>query len=173
MRYAREALKKLCPLHASHRGETFVADANRFAENLKPTDIVFIDPPYSAVQYSRFYHVLETIARGNCGDVKGVGRYPPISERPSSRYSRKSESARAIEDLFRVLSANGCTVVLTFSQAECSNRLSGDKLEETACLLFHVNRRSVRSRFSTLGGNKVNRSAREISNELMLLLKSK
>ena len=173
MHYAQGALKKLCPLHASHRGETFVADANRFAENLKPTDIVFIDPPYSAVQYSRFYHVLETIARGTCSDVKGVGRYPPLSERPNSCYSRKSESAAAIEDLFRVLSANGCTVVLTFPQAECSNGLSGDKLEETARLFFHVKRRSVRSRFSTLGGNKVNRSARETSNELMLLLKSK
>lgn len=62
VRYAQGALKKICPLHASHRGKTFVADANCFAENLKPTDIVFIDPPYSAVQYSRFYHVLETIA---------------------------------------------------------------------------------------------------------------
>lgn len=171
--YAQEALKELCPLHAVRHGQTIVGDANQIAKRLNPSDIVFVDPPYSAVQYSRFYHVLETIVRGTCRDVEGVGRYPPPHERPNSCYSRKGGSATAIENLLRTLSANGCTVVLTFPKAECSNGLSGDGIEETAHRFFHVTSKSVESRFSTLGGNTINRRAREVSDELMLVLKSK
>lgn len=171
--YAREALKELCLLYALKRGNAFVADANQIAKTLRPDDVVFVDPPYSAVQYSRFYHVLETIARGTCDDVEGVGRYPPPKERPNSYYSRKGDSVRALQDLLGILATNGCTVVLTFPQSECSNGLSGERLEEMAHQLFDVKRRSVETRFSTLGGNKTNRTPRKISNELMLVLKKK
>lgn len=171
--YAQEALKELCPLHAVQHGQTIVGDANQVAKRLTPSDIVFVDPPYSAVQYSRFYHVLETIVRGTCSDVEGVGRYPPPDERPNSCYSRKGGSATAIENLLRTLSANGCTVVLTFPKEECSNGLSGDGIEETARRFFRVKSKSVESRFSTLGGNTINRTAREVSDELMLVLRSK
>ena len=102
-RYARTALKKLCPLHATKPGNAIVADANQVAKELDSKDVVFVDPPYSAVQYSRFYHVLETIARGACSKVEGVGRYPPPEERPNSCYSKKSISAQTIEDLLRTL----------------------------------------------------------------------
>ena len=119
--YARKALSDLCPRHAVRRGQALVCDANEMAKQLGSNDVVFVDPPYSAVQYSRFYHVLETIARGACGEVEGVGRYPPYEERPNSRYSRKGTSTQAIYELLSTLAENECTVVLTFPQAECSN----------------------------------------------------
>lgn len=168
--YARKALADLCPQHAARRGSAFVSDANEMAKQLRGNDVVFVDPPYSAVQYSRFYHVLETIARGDCGKVGGVGRYPPYGERPNSRYSRKGTSMQAIYELLSTLAENECTVILTFPQAKCSNGLSGEELEQLASQLFHVKRKSVRTRFSTLGGNKMNRTARKTSNELMLVL---
>lgn len=171
--YAREALKEVCPLHAIEPGDAIVADANQMAKSLKHDDIVFVDPPYSAVQYSRFYHVLETIARGTCDRVEGVGRYPQPKERPNSCYSRKTGSVQAIGDLLRILAANGSTVVLTFPKTECSNGLSGDGLEKMAQQLFHVTRRSVKTNFSSLGGNTMNRTARKVSEELMLVLKSR
>ena len=171
--YARKALEELGGLHAAVRGKAIVSDANKIAPKLKSHDVAFVDPPYSAVQYSRFYHVLETIARGTCSEVEGVGRYPPPSERPISLYSKKGTSEQAINDLLHSLAANGCTVVLTFPKAECSNGLSGERLEEMAHELFDVKRRSVRTRFSTLGGNLVNRKARNVSHELMLVLRSK
>ena len=171
--YAREALKELCPLYAFKLGDAIVADANQMAKTLRSDDVVFVDPPYSAVQYSRFYHVLETIARGTCGEVEGVGRYPPPKERPNSYYSRKGASVQTLQDLLRILATNGCTVILTFPQTECSNGISGERLEEMALQLFDVKRRSVETRFSTLGGNKTNRTPQRISNELMLVLKKK
>ena len=171
--YARKALKELCPLYAFKLGNAIVADANQIAKTLRSDDVVFIDPPYSAVQYSRFYHVLETIARGTCGAVEGVGRYPPPKERPNSFYSRKSASVQTLQDLLRILANIGCTVILTFPQTECSNGISGKRLEKMALQLFDVKRRSVETRFSTLGGNKTNRTPQRISNELMLVLKKK
>ena len=169
--YVREALKKLCPLHASKRGRAIVKDANLMAGSLKMDDVVFVDPPYSSVQYSRFYHVLETIARGTCNQVEGIGRYPPYDERPNSDYSRKGASLQAITELLRTLATKKCTVILTFPKGECSNGLSGERIEEIAHQHFRVTRRSVKTRFSTLGGNKINRVARKISDELMLVLK--
>ena len=171
--YTRAALKELCPLYAVERGNSFVINANDMAKQLRNDDVVFVDPPYSAVQYSRFYHVLETIARGACDKVEGVGRYPIPEERPNSSYSRKGQAKEAMKELLEILSEKGCTVILTFPEKECSNGLSGDTLAEMAQQLFRVERKSVRTRFSTLGGNSMNRDARTPSDELILVLDSR
>ncbi len=168
--YARKALVLICPLHAEKRGVVHKRDANTVAEDLKPSDLVFIDPPYSSVQYSRFYHVLETIARKSCSFVSGIGRYPPITERPNSYYCKKSSSLTAITELLKTLSGNGCRVILTYPQGQCSNGLAGEKIAETAKELFKVQQKSVHSVFSTLGGNKTTRDARKTSPELILEL---
>ena len=169
--YVTQAIRKIAPIHANKIGEAHIEDSNRVARNLNKGDLVFVDPPYSGVHYSRFYHVLETIARGWCGQVSGVGRYPPPEERPNSDYSKRGTSRDAIEDLLKSLSDCGCTVILTFPKGECSNGLSGEDLEELAENFFNVSRRVVKTRFSTLGGNDVTRSARKISDELILVLK--
>ena len=169
--YVRHAINEICPLHATKPGEASVADANEAAKRLRPDDVVFLDPPYSGVHYSRFYHVLETIARGQCGPVEGIGRYPPPAERPNSAFSRRDKSQKAMDDLLSTLADRGCRVVMTFPKDECSNGLSGDGLEEMAEAHFKVARKSVKTRFSTLGGNTANRAARKVSDELMLVLR--
>ena len=171
--YARKALEEICPMHADKLGRAVVADANQKAKYLKSSDLVFIDPPYSSVQYSRFYHVLEAIAKNSCGETVGVGRYPPIQERPNSRYSRQGASEEAMRDLLKALAEKKCNVILTFPQSECSNGLSGYDLEALARKSFRVRRKVIKSRFSTLGGNSRNRKARETSDELILILKNR
>lgn len=171
--YARQATEDICARRARREGSTKIEDANAAAKTLTEKDLVFVDPPYSAVQYSRFYHVLETIARQKCGPVEGVGRYPPYAERPQSRYSVKSASRLAITELLEILAARDCTVVLTFPSGEASNGLSGGWIYRQARRLFHVSRRTVSTRFSTLGGNGKNRDARKDATELILVLKPK
>jgi len=171
--YAWQAATELTPLYAHERGSAKVSDANDAATTLGENDLVFVDPPYSGVHYSRFYHVLETIARGKCGPVTGAGRYPPPEERPVSAFSRRSESVAAMRKLLNTLSSRGCTVVLTFPTEKCSNGLSGPVVEELARESFWVTRRSIKTRFSTLGGNTSNRAARRVSDELMLVLRSR
>jgi len=169
--YVAQAVRKIAPLYANKIGKAHIKDSNKAAKNLNKDDLVFVDPPYSGVHYSRFYHVLETIARGWCGKVSGVGRYPPPEERPNSDYSKRGTSRGAIEDLLKSLSNCGCTVILTFPKGECSNGLSGEELEKLTENFFNVSKRVVKTRFSTLGGNDITRSARKISDELILVLR--
>lgn len=160
-------------------GGASVQDANKVAETLAQGDLVFIDPPYSGVHYSRFYHVLETIAQGVCGEVSGVGRYPSPEKRPKSDYSIGTKSANALDKLLKTLASRKARAILTFPNHECSNGLSGQEVEKIASKHFSVRKKTVKSRFSTLGGNKSGkpksqgRAARKNAEELILLLKEK
>lgn len=149
------------------------------AKTLRAGDLVFVDPPYSGVHYSRFYHVLETIARGHCGDVTGVGRYPASRFRPVSKYSRKGESAQAMEGLLQTIAKRKATAILTFPDHSCSNGLSGEAVRRLAQRFFHVQTNSIASKFSTLGGTgfdketEGSRAARHHASELVLILRPK
>ena len=171
LQYCQRALDDIGPRHAQVRGAAVVGDAVTVVESLGPDDLVVIDPPYSGVQYSRFYHVLETMARGQCGGVSGAGRYPPFAERPQSDFSRKTTSRAALRKLFEALSAAGSTVIVTFPSGECSNGLSGEMVTGMARAWFTVEKRVVSGQFSTLGGNNAHRAPRKPSSELMLLLR--
>lgn len=170
------SIEMVAPRHSKLIGKTACADANKFASTLNPRDLVFIDPPYSDVQYSRFYHVLESIADGTSGIVSGKGRYPSQECRPRSSYSTKSGSKESIEELLMILAEKRADAILTFPDHQCSNGLSGQYIESFASRYFNVQRKSVASTFSTLGGvsnsTEGTRSARQAANELILLLKS-
>lgn len=168
--YAHVAVSRMCGMYARKRGAAYRSNANDVARSLESGDLVFIDPPYSSVQYSRFYHVLETVARGYCGRVVGVGRYPPREERPTSAYSRPGSSLTSTRELLEMLAQNKCKVVLTFPSGQCSNGLSGSMLEDEARALFHVKRHEIESKFSTLGGNTRNRMARKRTKESILVM---
>lgn len=172
----RAAFEILADQFAKQRGQAKVGDANVAAAQLREGDLAFIDPPYSGVHYSRFYHVLETIAHGTCGEVTGVGRYPDRAFRPRSNYSVSSESTEALEDLLGTVASRGARAILTFPDHDCSNGLGGDSVREIASDHFRVRERQVESKFSTLGGTGDNgdkeggRAARQHANELMLVL---
>ena len=161
---------------ALRRGAAYVADANKFSRRLRQGDLVFIDPPYSGVQYSRFYHVLETIAHGECGSVDGVGRYPDVMRRPKSMYSMRSESSRALSELLWNISNRKARAILTFPNHNCSNGLSGTQVRSISSQYFSVSEYLVDSKFSTLGGNNrdnmspSSRAARHDAKELVLIL---
>lgn len=169
----KRALDEICARYAHSTGEAFVSDAIDVAPTLHSDDLVIVDPPYSGVQYSRFYHVLETIARGRCEFVNGEGRYPPMVQRPQSDFSKRSQSRFALEKLFSALAKTGATTIVTFPSGECSNGLSGKFLIETACAWFDVEKKIIKGRFSTLGGNNSHRAAQKSSSELLLLLRPK
>ena len=167
------ALEGLSKQHARRCGAAVVSDAALTAQSLDRRDIAFLDPPYSAVQYSRFYHVLEAIARGTVTEVSGSGRYPPRTERPPSQFSVRDGSTEALDELLEILAANSVTTVVTFPKAEASNGLSGDLVETIAAQYFAVSRQEVNGRFSTLGGNRKHRLASIPASEVILTLRPK
>lgn len=156
--------------HATVQGKAYCASAEALAKRAEPGDLAFVDPPYSGVQYSRFYHVLETIARGTIDEVFGSGRYPPPDERPASDFSKVTTSRKALGRLLEILSNNGASAIVTFPAGTASNGLSGDMVKEVASNYFRIKEEKVTSRFSTLGGSSKNRSARKDTEELILTL---
>ncbi len=174
---SKEILRSLSKVHAKQVGTTKTADANSAADDVKETDLVFIDPPYSGVQYSRFYHVLESVATGSPGEVSGSGRNPTRERRPQSRYSIITGATKAFSELLAKLGDKGATCIVTFPAHDCSNGLSGDAVRKIAGENFKVKEKLVQSRFSTLGGVNVKvgngRVARHAAEELILTLSPK
>lgn len=175
--YTLNGLKKLSTQYAKKIGKTSVADAVVAAKLLVESDLVFIDPPYSSVQYSRFYHVLESVTTGSCGEVSGVGRYPDMVLRPHSDFSLKTKSFEAMESLFKAISCRGARAIVTFPEGSCSNGLSGADVKELAAKYFRLEEAVVLSLFSSLGGSgsgkgkQAGRHAFCHHNELILTLK--
>ena len=176
VKHTRRAFIQLSSKSARRKGSAIRMDANLLAKRLNKNDLVFIDPPYSGVHYSRFYHVLESIARGSSGTVSGIGRYPKGNQRPRSRYSVQSESGAALDSLLKTIAGRGSKIILTFPNHKCSNGLSGGRVQKIAARHFNVKRKTVGSRFSTLGGtsdnrgNEAGRAARRYARELVLTL---
>ena len=152
-------------------GHTAVGDANDRARRLSGGEVVFLDPPYSAAQYSRFYHVLEAVAVGGFKHVSGAGRSPAASERHSSDYSRVTTAATRLSELVAELGRKRCTVILTFPAYKTSNGVSGQRVLDEAGELFAIKVNHGASRFSTLGGNGVNRAARHSATEMIAVLR--
>jgi adenine-specific DNA-methyltransferase len=166
-------LRNICRRSAKKLGEARVGDAVVIAGTLNRDDLVFVDPPYSGVHYSRFYHVLETLTLGARVNVTGVGRYPPIEQRPQSAFSNKGQSTAAVTQLIERLADSRCTSLFTFPNADCSNGLSGQKIRDLAENRFKVTSKVIAGRFSTLGGNNLKREARLKTEELILILQPK
>jgi len=168
--HATEIAAKLSRRYALRAGMCLADDANKTALSLNEGDLVFLDPPYSSVHYSRFYHVLESLARDELGETSGAGRYPPSSERPSSDFSIPTRAKTAIQQLLQRIAAQQATAILTFPTNQCSNGLAGSDLASLASCWFSVTQERHISRFSTLGGDKKHRSARQDTEELILTL---
>ncbi len=76
-------------------------DSNELVKSLK-CDVVYIDPPYSSRQYSRFYHVLENITKWNKPKLYGEALKP--KEENMSEYCRSGAKER-FTDLIKNIDA--------------------------------------------------------------------
>jgi len=175
IRYSKKNLTDLAAHYARVKGKVTTGDAINTIRYLNSKDLVFIDPPYSGVQYSRFYHVLEVMARGEKKvRVEGVGRYPSMDQRPQSKFSNNGQAKDALKTLLKKLAEKECAVIFTFPSGQASNGLSGSYIKEVASEYFNViDHSTVSGKFSTLGGNNDGRNARQDSSELILLMRPK
>lgn len=79
--------------------DIFREDANLLAKRVE-TDIVYVDPPYNSRQYSRFYHVLETLTKWDKPKLYGTA-LKPTSENMSDycRVQAKSKLVQLVTDI--------------------------------------------------------------------------
>lgn len=121
-------------------------DALRFRKG-----IVYADPPYSKDHYSRYYHVLDSLARYDYPQAHGQGRYRP--DRFVTSFSLKRSVHSSFERLCREIAVRGHALILSYP----TNGLlsDGDEALPTAILRNHFRdvRLALRKpvRHSTLG----------------------
>lgn len=168
-------VSSIAPRHAKTIGAARVSDAMDIVDDLSEGDLVFCDPPYSAVQYSRFYHVLEGISLGGWDDVAGAGRAPDRSYRSASDFSMVSRAKPAMARLLEKLRSKSCRVIVTFPNAAASNGMSGGDIAQIAADAWHVTENFVDSVHSTLGGSsgEGGRGGRRQLQESVLVLEPK
>lgn len=107
-------------------------DSNGLAREVE-ADIAFVDPPYNSRQYSRFYHVMETITKWEKPKLAGVAMKPP--EENMSEYCRNA-APKAFEDLVNHLKVK--YIVVTYNNTYDSKSSSSRNkitLEEIKAIL--------------------------------------
>ena len=97
------------PIKTSKDVKIYRTDSNILVRSVS-ADVAFIDPPYNSRQYSRFYHVLETITKWNKPKLSGTAMKPP--EENMSEYCRNS-APKAFDDLIKNLNVK--YIVVTYN----------------------------------------------------------
>jgi len=86
------------------------------AEDHLSSGAVYIDPPYTRLQYARYYHVLNTLIDYRFSAPAGVGRYPRKDLRPSSRFDGRERSVRSeLDELLSAVARHSLVTFLSYS----------------------------------------------------------
>jgi adenine-specific DNA-methyltransferase len=75
--------------------------------------IIYADPPYQSVHYSRFYHALETLVRYDYPKILHKGRYR--DDRHQSPFCKKTTVNQAFNDLYTAVKEKKAHLVLSYS----------------------------------------------------------
>ena len=97
----------------THTLRTSSLDYEDCIATLQPGTIVYADPPYSSVHYSRFYHVLETLVRYDNPKLEYKGRYR--ENRYQSPFDQRSKAKDAFKRLFQKIDQQQCHLLLSYS----------------------------------------------------------
>lgn len=76
-------------------------------------DLIYADPPYSFVHYSRFYHAVESLVKYDYDIPKYKGRYR--CDRHQSPFCQKQNVEQAFNYLFEKAADKKCQVLLSYS----------------------------------------------------------
>jgi adenine-specific DNA-methyltransferase len=113
--------------------------------------VVYADPPYSAAQYSRYYHVLETLVLYDYPESSGAGRYR--GDRHQTAFSKLGSVEGAFRDVIRSVAAMDAALVLSYPSNGLLYEVGADPVQ---LLQDHYKVIEVLStgtaRHSTLGG---------------------
>lgn len=119
------------PAHTSdwrEKNRTFNEDSLDLLDRLSVEEIapgvVYADPPYTDDQYSRFYHLLETLVLYDYPTVTGAGLYRP--GRFTTPFSLKSQVATAFSRLVHSVAKMNADLVLSYPTNGLLYKAGGD-----------------------------------------------
>ena len=116
------------------------SDSNKLASKLS-CDVVYIDPPYSSRQYSRFYHVLENITKWDKPELFGEAVKPAPEN--MSEYC-KNKALDAFKQLIYSLDAK--YIVVSYNntyESKSSSSKNKMKLEDISRVLQNKGRTQI------------------------------
>jgi hypothetical protein len=105
------------PSDSGHVSERVPAEV--FVESsTEPFDLFYLDPPYTAQQYTRFYHLLETLVTYEYPDLLHgrkitSGLYP--RDRYKSAFSSRAKAAGALHRIVRSARQQGTSLLISYS----------------------------------------------------------
>lgn len=112
---------------------------------------VYADPPYTKDQYSRYYHVYETLCRYDFPESHGVGRYR--EDRYSTKFCQRRYVAEAFDNLCTGVAALGVPLILSYPSEGLLQRAGYDVEEILHESFDQVSvTSSIATDHSTLGG---------------------
>ena len=135
---------------------------------------IYADPPYCFVHYSRFYHAIETLSLYDYPKIQVKngevvkGRYREV--RHQSPFSIRSKVKGAFEEMFKIISENNCSLVLSYSD---TGMISIDELLHLTKCTFQkhiIKIKSIDHQHMTMG--RYNDRDREVK-ELLITVKPK
>ena len=142
-------------------------------------DWIYADPPYTAQQYSRFYHLLESYASTEpirLMQKEGEptrGLIPPKEDRHQSRFSRKTTIENAFKDLISLSEKTDANLAISYSTSRKKNSrmISLDKLRLLLGSAFEVE--MIRFDHKYREFNKAELSDNSDSEDVLLLCRRK
>jgi adenine-specific DNA-methyltransferase len=120
------------PACIDRRGNrVFRRNATEFMAELKRRTlgselVIYADPPYSRAQYSRYYHVLETLVLYDYPEATGKGRYR--DERFQTDFCRKAKVVGALDSFVGAAAATGAALYLSYPKNGLVYTAGGDVL---------------------------------------------
>lgn len=124
-------------------------DYRTLLDNIQPNSIVYADPPYQFVHYSRFYHALETLARYDYPEVKFKGRYR--TDRHQSPFCIRTKVKEAFTNMFNPVFRTNSTLILSYSD---TGMITKEELLQLANEIFqgyNVEIKELDYKHSTMG----------------------
>ena len=82
-------------------------------DQIEPNSLVYADPPYAFVHYSRFYHALETLVKYDYPEVDHKGRYR--TDRHQSPFCKRTEVKPAFAKMFAKIKIKNSNLILSYS----------------------------------------------------------
>lgn len=130
----------------SGAGTAYLGDAMELIDQLPPTDLLYLDPPYNQHRYYTNYHIWETLIRWDEPEVYGIAckRVDARSEETKSVFNYKRTMKNAFFDLLKRAQAE--LLIISYnneswiSATEMANQLSEIGCETVTALGFEHDR---------------------------------
>lgn len=154
--------------------KVFNEDANELLKKMcrhkRRPEIIYADPPYTTDQYSRYYHIYDTLLKYDYPSSNGAGRYP--LNRFRSKFSLKTEVLNEIDRLVYGVQKLGSHFILSYPEDGI--------IENTQEVIYKTLKKSfnkvelahlISHDHSTMGASKGN--VKQVVNEMIFVARQK